>query len=122
MQKNAKIDTDTLLDLHNHTFDEQQLDKRDEEELNSVVFKTSTNYVKRISDLQPEEPPLKKIKENSSVPAIEESKPNIANISFLPRPKETKVEKRPLVAIKPKIAVVVKSQKKEEPALSLVDY
>jgi len=118
--RNAKIDTDTLLDMHKQTFDEHQKELDDEEarELQSVVFKNSTNYVKRISESNSEEPPLKRVKEEDGETS---KKISVASISFLPPPKKRKESEKPqIVQFKPKIAAV--ATKSKEPKISLVDY
>lgn len=48
--RNAKVDTDTLLERHKRTYDEllRKEEEEDENELAGVVFKNSNGFVKRV--------------------------------------------------------------------------
>jgi len=62
--RNAQITSDTLLEFHKRTYEEMQksLEKDDEDTVKNVVFKNSSNFIKRIED---EEPLAKVQKQNT---------------------------------------------------------
>jgi len=87
--RNAQIDADTLLEQHKRTYEDKDNEFPDEEEylLHNVVFKSSSNYVKRVeedSKSQPiDGPPAKRLKENENE-KVTPSIPPPSSISFLP--------------------------------------
>jgi len=131
--RNSKIDSTTLLLQHKQTDEEKekQLDEEDEDLLRATVFKNSTSYVKRLDDIDQDEPTPKKQKTN-------EEKTVEPKVSFLPIPKGSndqkpkiskvqivpKVQITPKVQVTPKIQVFSKASSKENPSnvTSLVNY
>jgi len=116
--RNSKVTSDTLLEHHKRSYEEMQrsLQAEDEETVQGVVFKQSSNFVKRIED---EEPAPKVVKA--------EDKPAV--IKILPiAAKKTEAPKPPRIKVVPKgnttttIVKKVAEKKEDKPALSLVDY
>ena len=136
--KNAKIDADTLLEYHKQAYLDQQnkLDEEDEEELSNIVFKNSSNYVKRVADDEfdildlpskededsevfgPVMPPTKKPKPQEKEPVVV-NKIKDFKLNILPIPKKEQPKPNNNNA---KNAPKKEEKKEATSLLSLADY
>jgi len=129
--RNAKIDSDTLIEAHKRTYAEieQKLDEEDEEDLKSVVFKNSTDFVKRVEDEEEdgeEELPTKKLKQD------DQPLTTPLRLNFIPTAEKKKEPikpvVKPVVKVVPKVVPVKKNSsitatvKAPAASVSLVDY
>jgi len=121
--RNAQITSDTLLEFHKRTYEEMQksLEKDDEDTVKNVVFKNSSNFIKRIED---EEPLAKVQKQNTlqtdfiKVLPLPEKK-----ASVLPKKVSPVIKVVPINANKKKKDGNNGTKKEEEKStFSLVDY
>jgi DNA-directed RNA polymerase subunit RPC12/RpoP len=126
--RNAKVTSDTLLDLHKRTYEDMQksLEAEDEETVKGVNFKSSANFVKRLEDEEQPAPKIAKPAEKTDF------------IKVLPLPKTDAAPKKktaPLIKLVPNgkkapgsTGVVIKPVKQDKPkeqqnsGFSLVDY
>jgi len=121
--RNAQITSDTLLEFHKRTYEEMQksLEKDDEDTVKNVVFKSSSDFIKRIED----EEPLAKVQKQNTLQT------NFIKVLPLPEKKASVILKKvsPVIKVVPINANKKKkdgdnSTKKEEEksTFSLVDY
>jgi len=111
--RNAKVDPEELIEIHKRQYDQiLELDEQDEEQVNSVVFKSSTSFVKRLDGDNSDDEQLQK-KQKTDSQQESASKINASYIKVLQTPKAKKASKAPLVVVVPK---------KSTTAKSLVDY
>jgi len=120
--RNAKLDPEELIEMHKRQHDQiLELDEKDEELVNSVVFKSSSTFVKRLEngDNSEDETPQKKQKTDTSSNKTSDAsasttKPSASSsyIKVLSTPHAKKAKKAQLVVITPK----------KNPTKSLVAY